>query len=349
VTTFFFIESRMFAEPLLFEPVLFERVWGGNRLGRLFGKPLPAGKVIGESWELCDRPEAQTRVAYGPHAGKTFRELLEAFPREILGEALAAKKPSRFPLLLKYVDAGSDLSVQVHPDDAGAVKYKDRGKAECWIVVHVDAGAKIVRGLKPGTTRADYERAVAEEHVEKVLHVFEPKVGDCVALPPGLVHAIGAGVVVAELQQNSDVTLRIYDYKRLGLDGKPRQLHVKEALESIRFGGDPGHEFAGDMHIDAVTPLEKSSSGALQTELLLKGTFFDLQRLTLAPNSSAGWTRTQKTATVAMILAGQGRINTTPVKAGQTLLLPAELPPCKLEADGETLIVAAGHPHPESA
>lgn len=339
----------MFTEPLVFEPVLFERVWGGNRLGRLFGKPLPAGKVIGESWELCDRAEAQTRVATGPHAGKSLRELLEAFPKEIFGDALAARNPARFPLLLKYVDAGTDLSVQVHPDDAEAVKYKDRGKAECWIVIHVDPGSKIVRGLKPGVTRADYEKAVADEHVERVLHTFEPKVGDCVALPPGLVHAIGAGIVVAEIQQNSDVTLRIYDYKRLGLDGKPRQLHVQEALSAIRFGTDPGHEFSGDMHLDAVKPLEKKAVGPLQLELLLKGTFFDLERLTLAPNSSAGWTRGQKTATVAMVLSGNGRINSTPVKAGQTLLLPATLPPCTLHAEGEGLIIAAGHPNPESA
>jgi len=336
----------MFSDPIVFESVLFERVWGGNRLGKLFDKPLEAGKVIGESWELCDRPEAQTRVANGVFAGKTLREILEAHPVEILGAALAAKNPARFPLLLKYVDAGQPLSVQVHPDDAGAVKYKDRGKAECWIVVHAEPDAILVRGLKPGVTRADYEKAVAEEHVERVLHYFTAKVGDCIALPPGMVHAIGAGLVVAEIQQNSDVTLRIYDYKRLGLDGKPRKLHVAEALDAIRFE-EPGTEFQGNLRNDVVQVRGRSVTATHRTEVLLKGVFFDLERLTVFNEQTMTLKANPAACRVAMVLSGNGRINDVPVKGGQTLLLPAAMKAATVVADVE-LVLLISAPTPEA-
>lgn len=336
----------MFSDPIVFESVLFERVWGGNRLNALFGKPLETGKVIGESWELCDRPEAQTRAVSGTFAGKTLREILEAHPVEVLGAALASRNPKRFPLLLKYVDAGQPLSVQVHPDDAGAVKYKDRGKAECWIVVHAEPDAIIVRGLKPGVTRADYERAVAEEHVERVLHYFAPKVGDCIALPPGMVHAIGAGLVVAEIQQNSDVTLRIYDYKRLGLDGKPRTLHVAEALDAIRFE-EPGNEFQGNLKNDVVQPRSRSMAATHRTEVLLKGRFFDLDRLTVFTGQTLALAANPNACRAVMVVGGSGRVNDIAIKAGQTLLLPAALKSAKFSADSE-LVLLVSTPSPDA-
>lgn len=336
----------MFSDPIVFESVLFERVWGGNRLNALFGKPIEAGKVIGESWELCDRPEAQTRAISGAFAGKTLREILEAHPVEILGAALANKNPARFPLLLKYVDAGQPLSVQVHPDDAGAVKYKDRGKAECWIVVHAEPDAIIVRGLKPGVTRADYERAVAEEHVERVLHYFAPKAGDCIALPPGMVHAIGAGLVVAEIQQNSDVTLRIFDYKRLGLDGKPRALHVAEALDAIRFD-EPGNEFQGNLRNETVAPKSRSMAATHRTEVLLKGRFFDLDRLTVFNEQTMELKANPAACRAVMVIAGTGMVNGIPINAGQTLLVPAALKSAKFSADSE-LVLLVSTPTPES-
>jgi mannose-6-phosphate isomerase len=336
----------MINEPLLFESVLFERVWGGNRLGRLFGKPLPAGKVIGESWELCDRPEAQTRVAAGPLAGKTLRELLEAEPDAILGHALAERHPQRFPLLLKYVDAGAPLSVQVHPDDAGAKAFNDRGKTECWVIVHVDPGASIVRGFKEGVTKEQYALAVAEDRVEELLHAFTPKVGDCVALTPGLVHAIGKGVVVAEIQQNSDVTLRIYDYKRLGLDGKPRPLHVKEAESAIRFD-ERGNEFDGDLSRDTMSPVEEHAEATHRYELLLRGLFFNLERYTVRA-SKALMLPASNGCRVAMALEGSGRIGKTDMQAGQTLLLPAALPTSPLVAGPEGLTIVFSAPTPAS-
>jgi mannose-6-phosphate isomerase len=310
----------MFTEPIYFKPLMMERVWGGNRLGRLFGKLIPAGQTIGESWELCDRPEAQSVVDGGRFDGLTLRQLMEAHPRELLG---ALPETQRFPLLLKYVDAGDRLSVQVHPDDAGAARYNDLGKSECWVIVRAEPGAALVRGLKPGTTRAQFEAAIAANRCGELLHVFEPRVGDVVALPPGMVHAIGAGLVIAELQQNSDLTFRIFDYNRPGLDGKPRKLHIQEALDAIRFDA-PGTEFAGDMARDTVEPVTDRGSDVR----LLDGRYFELRRVTLGaqpasrtrldfPTKGAVWT--------VMVIEGSGTINARPVAAGTTGLIPAAI------------------------
>ena len=305
--------------PLFLKPLMVERVWGGNRTQALFGKQIPAGKVIGETWELSDRPEAQSLIASGPHQGRTLRETLAA-NSEILGPELA-KYAKQFPLLIKYVDAGSALSVQVHPDDAGAVAYNDRGKSECWVVVHVEPGAVITRGLKPGTTREQYQQAVREDRVEDVLHSFTPNVGDVVALPAGMIHAIGAGLVVAEIQQNSDVTFRIHDYKRLGLDGKPRALHVEEALGAIKFDGK-FDSFEGDMISDTIKPLSRQTMGRTTVEELLRGRYFNLDRITYGPSEL---TRSHSpNAQVMMVIAGSGAIGDQPLSAGQTMLFPAD-------------------------
>ncbi|MBI3828939.1 MAG: class I mannose-6-phosphate isomerase [Planctomycetes bacterium] len=312
--------------PLFFAPVPMEKVWGGNRLGKLYGKALPAGKIIGESWELCDRSEAQTRVRGGPFDGATLAELREQAPRALLGEKLAAKRPARFPLLIKFVDAGQDLSVQVHPDDDGARKLgiPDRGKTECWVVVHADPGAKIQRGLKPDVTRETFERALKDGKMEETLHFFEAAVGDVIAIPPGTIHAICAGIVLAEIQQNSDVTFRVFDYHRMGLDGKPRTMHVKESLETIRFGAPASGYFAGDMESDTVEGV-LANLGPARHEFLLKCRYFDLQRTSLEPGHQFKPLRGVDAPTVLMFLRGAGTLNGQAVSAGQTVLLPADL------------------------
>ena len=319
----------MFDEPLFFKPIMIERVWGGCNLETLHGKAIPAGKIIGESWEVSDRPEAQSVVEGGEFDGWTLRQLLEKYPREILGDL---PDTVRFPLLVKYVDAGDKLSVQVHPDDDGATIYNDLGKSECWVVIHAEPGAQIVRGLEPGTTRAMFEQAIKEDRVEELLHYFEPRPGDVIALPPGMVHAIGKGLIVAEVQQNSDVTLRIYDYKRMGLDGRLRKLHVDEALNAIRFG-EPGTEFAGDMFRDTVAPSDLFCGvDGLEYETLLIGKYFDLHRFTLPADkvtergteiTCGEFPNHSHTARVAMVIAGSGLINDRPVRAGMTALIPA--------------------------
>jgi mannose-6-phosphate isomerase len=324
-------------QPLFFQPLFVERVWGGNRLGKLFGKALPPGKVIGESWELSDRPNEQTAVAGGPNDGWSLRKLMERAPEELLGEALAARRPPFFPLLLKYIDAGQDLSVQVHPGDEDCRKLglADRGKTECWVVLHAEPGSRINRGLKPGVTREGFEQALKAGRVAETLHYFPARPGDVIAIPPGMVHAIGAGVVLAEIQQNSDLTFRVHDYDRKGLDGKPRALHLPESLATIRFAGPAPGFFQEDMTADRIAGVFDAMPGAAgaspagrgRPELagLLHGRYFDLRRLRLPPGAAWRFEAPAPAATVVMCLRGQGRLAGRTLRGGDTLLLPAAL------------------------
>ncbi len=225
--------------PLKFRPILKEKVWGGTRLGEIFGKPIPPGSLIGESWEISDREGGMSIVAAGPLAGKSLHELLAAWRVEILGEVM--KSSARFPLLLKFLDAGQDLSVQVHPDDVYALRAKenDAGKTEAWYVISARPGGAIIRGLKLGTSRQAFRQLLEEGRLEECLHRFPVQGGETIFLPAGTVHALCSGVVLAEIQQNSDLTYRVYDWNRLGLDGKPRPLHVEKALDVIAFDRPP--------------------------------------------------------------------------------------------------------------
>jgi len=325
-------------EPLFFAPILMDRVWGGTRLADVFGKKGAPGRTIGESWELVDRPEAQSVVSGGTYAGRTLEQLLKEHP-DIWGELAP---PDRFPLLIKYVDAGAPLSVQVHPDDEQAKAFNDRGKSECWVVVHSEPGAEVIRGLKPGTTRESFDAALAAERIEDVLHSFHPKAGDIIALPAGMVHAIGSGLLVAEVQQNSDLTFRVYDYKRMGLDGKPRQLHVKEALSVIRFD-KPLQHFSGDLNADTVAPLSRERRGDAIFEHVLEGRYFWMDRWTFEAKGSELLNVWPKAPRVAMALAGSGALGGREFVAGQTVLLPAGVPQIRLDADagGLTVLVSA--------
>lgn len=318
-------------EPLFLRPTYAERVWGGNRLRALFGKALPPklkGKIIGESWECSDRPDAQSVVAGGSFDGLELGRIREAHGEALLGAELFARKPPRFPLLVKFVDAAQDLSVQVHPDDDGARRLgiDDRGKSECWVIVHAEPGARIQRGLKSGVTRGDFERALRDGTVEDVLHYFPARVGDCVAVPPGMVHAIGGGVTLAEVQQNSDVTFRVFDYNRKGLDGKPRQLHVEQALACIAFDGPPKGFFEGDLGADTMAGRVENFDGHGFHVLLLKGRYFDLQKVVVLPDKTFNAKRRKGAPTVLVCLSGLGSLDGRPFAAGQTVLLPADLP-----------------------
>lgn len=338
--------------PLFFSPLMAERVWGGNRLDRLFGKAIPKNQVIGESWEISDRPKEQTRVLGGLYDGATLSELRMQAPEALLGPALAARKPAHFPLLIKYIDAGQDLSVQVHPDDEGAKRLgiPDRGKTECWVVLHAEPGARIQRGLKPGITRTAFEAALQEGRIEETLHFFAPRAGNVVAIPPGMIHAIGAGVALAEIQQNSDVTFRVYDYNRKGLDGKPRALHVRESLETIAFDGPAPGFFAGDMLADTVEGVV-ANLGPARHEFLLKGRYFDLHRITLEGGQRLMPQRDGAQPVVLMVVRGSGMLGNRAIAAGQTVLLPADLPAlgAVMTANpGQPLVWLESSPTPEA-
>ncbi len=221
--------------PLVFRPILKTRVWGGETLKCRPG--VAPKEPVGESWELADHGADSTVVASGELAGKSLRDLFERDRYGLCGEAIDPANPDVFPLLLKLIDPCADLSVQVHPDDAYAGKkvVGELGKTEAWYVLEAQPGAKIYKGFKPGVTREILQQALKAGTVADTLNAFEASAGDVVYLPAGVVHALGAGVRIAEIQQNSDTTYRVFDWNRVGLDSKPRELHIDDALAVTDF------------------------------------------------------------------------------------------------------------------
>jgi mannose-6-phosphate isomerase len=219
-------------ECLTFLPLYMERVWGGRKLGSLFQRTLPTGAVIGESWELVDREDAQSVVASGSFKGCSLEELWAKHRAEIFGEGYSQ---TRFPILVKILDASQPLSIQVHPPAHQAAKLGGEPKTEFWYFVDVEPGAGIYVGLKRGTCREDFALALDKGSVAELVHWHPTRADRFILLPSGRLHAIDAGNVIFEIQQNSDTTFRVFDWNRLGLDGKPRELHVQESLQSIDF------------------------------------------------------------------------------------------------------------------
>ncbi len=224
-------------EVLQFQPIYQERVWGGRRLHTLLGRDIPPGPPIGESWEIVDRPEAQSRVRGGRFGGASLRELIEHHAADAMGPGW--KPARRFPLLVKWLDCSDRLSLQVHPPASVAASLGGEPKTENWYVAHSAPGASLFVGLKPGVTRARFAKAVAAGTAEDCVNKVSVAAGDSVLVQSGQVHAIDAGNLILEIQQNSDTTYRLYDWGRAGLDGKPRTLHVEESLRSILWTEGP--------------------------------------------------------------------------------------------------------------
>lgn len=219
--------------PLTFQPIFKERVWGGRRLEQLYGKSLPPGVPIGESWEISDRPGDVSVIKNGPLAGRDLHWLVEQHGKDLLGDA--GLQGGRFPLLVKILDAREKLSLQVHPPATKAAELGGEPKTEMWFIADAAPGAELYAGFRRGVTREQFERKIREGTVADCFHRVPVKAGDAMFLPSGRVHAIGAGLVIFEIQQNSDTTYRVFDWNRLGLDGNPRTLHVAESLASIDF------------------------------------------------------------------------------------------------------------------
>jgi mannose-6-phosphate isomerase len=328
--------------PLLFQPLLLEKVWGGDRLAR-FGKPVAPGARIGESWELADLAStsasgaggtaAHSVIRNGPLAGRTIRDAVSAWGHNLLGRAPLAAQGGvgEFPLLVKFLDARENLSVQVHPSPAYAAAHPGAHlKTECWYILHAEPGAMIYKGCKPGVTRAQWQQALADgvgNRTVDLMAAVPAVVGECHNLPSGTVHALGAGVVVAEVQTPSDTTFRVYDWGRTG-----RQLHVEQALQCIDYAPAP-----------AASPAATSSSHAAIAHAhrrLVTTAYFTLdesrptpgQRTTLLPGHAS--TPSTPTAAVLMVVGGAGRLVSTthafadlPVTAGDTVLVPAAIAP----------------------
>ena len=314
-----------FDAPLTFKPVFMERVWGGRRLEQLFGKPLPDGAVIGESWELVDRPgEAESIVADGEHAGRTIGSLWRSSQRADLFGSAAAGRSERFPLLIKLLDSEQALSVQVHPPASVAASLGGEPKTEMWVVVSCEPGAHLYTGLRRGVTRNEFEAALtAGNDVSAMLSGHDVHPGDVMYLPAGRVHAIGGGNVLVEIQQNSDTTYRVFDWNRPGLDGKPRELHIPESLASINWN---------DFDPPLVVP---------DGEKLVHCSSFEVDRLTVTdPRVVASPT----SCAVVIVIDGEVECGNADFGPGGVFLVPAadaaSLPVATLEGDPVTVIRA---------
>ncbi len=233
-----FAITTMQPYPLFFKPVFKQTIWGGRRLADQLCKPIGTGADYAESWELVDHGADQSTVANGPFAGKTLRELIAGHRDWLLGEGVPA---GPFPLLLKYLDCNRVLSVQVHPDDAygATMEVPDLGKTEAWYIVAADPGSRIYAGLKPGVDRITLETAIAAGETETTLHSLVACQGDIIFIPAGTVHALGAGLLVAEIQQSSDTTFRLFDWNRVDNQGNPRPLHLRQGLEVTDYQSGP--------------------------------------------------------------------------------------------------------------
>jgi len=305
-------------QPLVFEVSFRPQIWGGRRLERRLGKTLPSEGRFGESWEISAHPDHLSRVAEGPLQGATLDMLAARHAPELLGRARAS--PYGFPWLVKFLDCHEQLSVQVHPDDETAQRllHQPIGKTEAWVVLDVGPAGRIHAGLKPGTTQADLMRHLDAGTVAECLHSFSPRPGDCVFFPAGTVHAAGDGVVLAEVQQTSDATFRLFDWNRLDADGKPRPLHRQEALESIHWPADP---------VMPVKPrmLPDVPAGACG-ERLVTCEYFCLDRFRLAgdlpvprPGGMSVWILIEGSAELS---ADDGSYRRG-FRAGETVLIPA--------------------------
>jgi len=216
-----------------FQPIYQERVWGGRELENAFARKLPPGAPIGESWEIVDRPEAQSKVLGGALDGWTLRAIIEQHGDKVMGPRWPKSRP--FPILVKWLDCRERLSLQVHPPASVAPELRGEPKTENWFIAAAAPTASLIVGLKRGITRAQFEAAIHNNTLESCVHRFPVSAGDSILVESGRIHAIDAGNLILEIQQNSDTTYRVYDWGRVGLDGKPRQMHVTESLRSINW------------------------------------------------------------------------------------------------------------------
>jgi mannose-6-phosphate isomerase len=225
--------------PLTFTPILKDRIWGGNKLKTYLNKPI-VSETTGESWEISTVPGDISVVNSGVLKGKNINDIIDLYPNEILGKSVIARFGKQFPLLFKFIDAKEDLSIQLHPnDDLAKERHDSFGKTEMWYVMQADESARLVVGFKKDSTKEEYLKHLESKNLVALLNESPVKKGDVFFLETGIIHAIGAGVVVAEIQQTSDITYRIYDWDRVDVTGKGRELHTELALEAINYTATP--------------------------------------------------------------------------------------------------------------
>lgn len=307
-------------EPLTFAPYFRPQVWGGRRLADVVDKDLPPGVAVGEAWEISVQPRHVSVVDSGHWKGKTLDQIWHAARIDLAGRA--AENLPTFPWLIKWLDCHDVLSVQVHPDDATAQKLLGEpfGKTESWVIVHAEPTAKIYAGWKSGVTRAEVESQIADGTIAEAMHSFTPEVGQVVHIPAGTVHALGGGVVVAEIQQTSDATFRLFDWNRVDDQGNSRPLHIEQALAALNFDQGP---------IEPMTPQG-------DREMLVRCPYYVLERIKLEDSL----TIQQTGMSVVMVLDGELQIELQGepryrYTRGRTILLPAALKEATLSSVGD--------------
>ncbi len=316
--------------PLRFHPVYKNYLWGGRRFETSLGRRLPSGGIYAESWEIADHPEGQSIVAAGPLAGKSLGELLGSQGQALLGRHWPQRS---FPLLLKYLDAREPLSLQVHPDDrcAAEMGLADPGKTEAWYVIEAEPGSCLWAGFARPVDPDTVEQALREGNIEPLLHRVEPRPGDCIFVPAGTVHAIGAGLLVAEIQQMSNNTFRLSDWGRLAADGRPRPLHIEQGIRAIDYSRGP------------VRPSRGEPAGLPGVTRLVECAQFVLDRWQVAGRARLeGGNRFQILTVIQGELIVEGD-PMPPLRRGQTALIPASLTAVDLTSAGQSaeLLVAA--------
>ena len=320
--------------PLIFRPVYQSLVWGGRRMAA-WGRVLPDGP-IGEAWELADHPRGMSVVAAGPFAGRTLHELVRGGGAALVGDGFSG---GEFPLMVKLIDARHRLSVQVHPNTeiARQLGVGQHGKTECW--VFLEDGGEIFQGTRPGVDRVAFERALAEHNVAGALNRFDACKGDVFFLPARTVHALGEGCLLYEVQQTSDITFRVYDWDRLGLDGKPRPLHVTESMATIDFSrvGFGPHKPAGWSALDG--------SAGCRSRVLVDCAHFSLREQSVRGTVDQ---MTEAACVVVTCLTGQGTLSTDAGEVAflpmQTVLVPADARRWRLSVSGDEAQVLVATP-----
>ena len=319
--------------PLKFKPILKTLVWGGEKIAPFKGIDTDQHN-IGESWELSGVKDNESVVANGPLAGRTITELIAEYKDRLIGRANYEKTGTEFPLLIKFIDARQDLSIQVHPDDRLAAERHNgsKGKTEMWYVVNADKDAHLMSGLTRAITPEEYVARVADNTITEVLHDYKVSPGDVFFLPAGRIHSIGAGSFIAEIQQTSDLTYRIYDFGRLGLDGKPRELHTELAKDAIDYSVYDDYRTHYTEKKNEETELVSCSyftTSLLETDRPYRKDLSGLDSFL-----------------IVICTAGKGEIvdnegNRESIRQGETVLIPASTASVEFVPDGEMKILTS--------
>lgn len=312
--------------PLTFKPQLKEKIWGGNALVEQFGKE-GAGK-IGESWEISGVENNISLVDNGIYRGKSLTQLTELYGSELVGSAVVDRFGDQFPLLFKFIHASEDLSVQLHPDDEVASRrHNSFGKTEMWYIMQAEEEARLILGFDGDIDQASYSKYLSEGKITKILHAEKVKKGDAFFIAPGTVHAIGAGIVLAEIQQTSDITYRIYDWDRPGIDGNMRELHTEEALDVINFNA-----------LDTKLYYDKKKDEVVS---ICQSPYFETNVLELSKSFTRDLSGLDSFV-VYMCVDGSAMVNansaTITLKRGATVLIPAAFSSIEFDTQGCTLL-----------